>query len=100
MTLASLARFVIADLSDPNSIPHELMSFADKLFSVPVQGIFCPTETHKEPYPMYEHLRRLPHVLPIYRYETADDLMASLEEKVIRPAEDKVKAVRPTSGLL
>jgi len=24
--LAGLARFVIADLSDPNSIPHELMS--------------------------------------------------------------------------
>lgn len=99
MTLASLARFVIADLSDPNSIPHELMSFADKLLSVPVQGIFCPTIAHPNPYPMYEHLRRLPHVLPIYRYDTSDHLIASLAANVIHPAEEMVKTVRPNAGM-
>jgi hypothetical protein len=36
MYLAGMARFVITDLSDPNTIPHELMSFAEKLLSVPV----------------------------------------------------------------
>ncbi len=96
MTLASLSRFVIADLSDPNSIPHELMTFADKLLSVPVQGIFSPVKEHPNPYPMYEHLRRLPHVLPIYKYQTPEELIASLEENVIKPAEEKVKVVRPT----
>jgi hypothetical protein len=43
---------------------------------------------------MYEHLRRLPHVLLIFRYETADALMTALEESVIKPAEEKVKLVR------
>ena len=33
--LAGLSRSVIADLSDPNSIPHELVSFAEKLLSSP-----------------------------------------------------------------
>lgn len=95
MTLASLSRFVIADLSDPHSIPHELMSFAEKLLSVPVQGIFCPVQEHPNPYPMYEHLRRLPHVLPIYRYETPEALIALLNEKVIEPAEAKADEVHP-----
>ncbi len=99
MTLASLARFVIADLSDPNSIPHELMSFADKLFSVTVQGIFCPTDAHPNPYPMYEHLRRLPHVLPIYRYNDHDHLITTLATSVIHPAEEMVKIVRPNTVL-
>lgn len=94
MTLAGMARFVIADLSDPNSIGHELMSFGEKLLSVPIQGIFCPTLEHPKAYPMYEHLRRYPHVLPIYQYENQKQLVGVLYEKVIQPAEEKVRALR------
>jgi hypothetical protein len=95
MTLAGMARFVIADLSDPHSIPHELMTFGEKLLSVPIQAIFCPVPEHKWEYPMYEHLRRYPHVLPIYRYDTPQQLLDNLSEKVIDPAEAKVIEMKP-----
>jgi hypothetical protein len=97
MTLAGLSRFVIADLSDPHSIPHELMSFAEKLLSVPVQPIFCPVPEHPKEYPMIEHLRRYSHVLPVYQYQTPDQLIALLSEKVIEPAEAKVNEMRPNA---
>ncbi|MBN8620201.1 MAG: pentapeptide repeat-containing protein [Anaerolineae bacterium] len=94
VTLASLARFVIADLSAPNSIPAELMSFAQTYVSVPIQGIFCATEGHVTPYPMYEHLRRYPHVLPIYEYQTLERLMDRLNEDVIQPAEAMFESIQ------
>jgi hypothetical protein len=97
MTLASLARFVIADLSDPNSIPHEVMSFTRQLLSVPVQAIFCPVPEHKNEYPMYRDLQRLPHVLPVYRNENQEQLISVLSEAVIQPAEDKVMQLRSTT---
>ncbi|MCA9909380.1 MAG: pentapeptide repeat-containing protein [Anaerolineae bacterium] len=99
MTLAGMARFVIADLSDPRSIPHELMSFTEKLLSVPVQPIFCPVEAEPEPYSMFEHLRRYPHVLPLYEYKDDADLLAVLAEKLIAPAEEKAKAMRPPGSV-
>jgi uncharacterized protein YjbI with pentapeptide repeats len=97
MTLASMARFVIADLSDPHSIPHELMTFGDKLLSVPIQAIFCPVPEHKWEYPMFEHLARFPHVLPIYRYDNQQQLLDNLSTKVIDPAEAKVQEMKPKS---
>lgn len=95
MVLASLARFVIADLSDPNSIAYEMVAFADHLTSVPVQAIYRSTETVPQQYPVFDHLQRLPHVLPIYRYETTEGLMAALSDKVIKPAEEMMKSIRP-----
>lgn len=95
MTLFSLARFVIADLSDPHSIPHELMSLAEKMPSVPIQPLFHPTPEHLHPYPMFEHLLRYPHVLSIYHYDNQETLMAALTEKVIDPAEAKAKEMMP-----
>jgi uncharacterized protein YjbI with pentapeptide repeats len=93
--LAGMARFVIADLSDPHSIPHELMSFGEKLLSVPIQAIFCPVPEHKWEYPMFEHLARYPHVLPIHRYDNQEQLIAVLNEKVIAHAEAKVEEMKP-----
>jgi hypothetical protein len=36
---------------------------------------------------MFEHFRRYPWVLPLYRYETQDQLITELVEQVIEPAE-------------
>jgi uncharacterized protein YjbI with pentapeptide repeats len=99
MTLASLSSFIIIDLSDPNSSPYEALLVSERLRSVPLQGIFCPTEGHDRYFAMYDDLRNLPHVLPVFQYETPEHLMASLGEKVIRPAEEKVKVARPTSSI-
>lgn len=88
-TLAHLARFVIADLTEPNSVPHELRSFANDLRSVPVQPIIL--RAHR-PYPLLVDFPD--HVLPAHEYETQEQLIAELADKVIQPAEDKVKELR------
>ena len=87
--LARLARFVIADLTDPNSIPHELYSLIPDLRNIPFQPLL---EASKKEYPMFEAFWSYPWVLPIRRYSDSDllVLIASLKEDVIDPAEEKV----------
>lgn len=92
ITLAHLSRFVIADLTDPSSIPHELMSFVPKLKSVAVQPIIL--REHR-PYAMFEDLQGYNWVLPIHEYESQDTLISELVDKIIVPAEEKVKQLRP-----
>lgn len=94
ITLAGMSRFVIADLSDPHSIPHELMSFVEKLPSVPVKPIFCPVDAHPKPYPMLEHFKHYHWVLGIFQYNDLAHLLPALADQVIAPAEAKVKELR------
>jgi hypothetical protein len=83
-TLAHMARFVIADLSDPKSIPHELAHVVPLLPSVPIMSLIVRPQ--KE-YSMFEHFFGFRHVLKPFRYRDEGHLLASLETKVILPAE-------------
>ncbi len=87
-TLAHMARFVIADITDAKSIPQELMLIVPNLPSVPVQPLILNS---KHEYGMFEHFTRFPWVLPIYRYKDEASLLQSLKENVIDPAEEKAK---------
>jgi hypothetical protein len=89
-TLAHLARFVIADITDAKSIPQELMTIVPHLPSVPVQPLILDSQ-HE--YGMFEHFTRYPWVLPIYRYTDEASLLQSLQEKIIAPAEQKANAI-------
>ena len=90
-TLAHLARFIIADLSDPSSIPYELATVVPTT-PVPVQPILL---SGKSEFAMFSDLRRRHHwVLPTHHYDTADQLIADLDTRVIRPAETKVLEVQ------
>jgi uncharacterized protein YjbI with pentapeptide repeats len=82
--LARMARFIIADLSDPKSLPQELTSIIPDLPSVPVQPIIISSQRE---YAMYEHWRRYPWVLEIHAYQSIDTLMRQLKDKVISPPE-------------
>jgi len=85
-TLAHMARFVIADITDARSIPQELERIVPHLASVPVQPLL---QLSADEYGLFEDLRSYPWVLEIYRYKDLDDLLKSLEGKVIAPAEAK-----------
>jgi hypothetical protein len=87
-TLAHLARFVIADITDAKSIPQELMLIVPNLPSVPVQPVILESQ-HE--YGMFEHFTRFSWVLPVYRYRSEASLLQSLQEKVIEPAERKAQ---------
>lgn len=90
-TLAHMARFIIADITNAKSIPQELSEIVPNLPSVPIQPLLFRGSSE---YGMYEHFKRYPWVLAIHRYRNLDDLRLSLKEKVIRPAEAKVKELR------
>lgn len=87
-TLAHMARFVIADITEAKSIPQELMHIVPSRPSLPVQPLILSSEYE---YAMFEHFLNFPWVLKPYRYESADALLASLEKRVIAPAEAEVK---------
>ncbi len=95
MTLAGMAKFVIADLTDPKCIPHELMSFVPNLPSVPVLPLLHTSQ--KQEYAMFQDLQRRCHwVMETVRYEDQETLLRSLELTVILPAELKAKELIAT----
>jgi uncharacterized protein YjbI with pentapeptide repeats len=87
-TLAHMARFIIADITEAKSIPQELQAIVPDLPSVPVQPLLLTSERE---YGMFEHFRRYPWVLDTYYYDNLNEVLASIEDKVISPAETKAR---------
>src|SRR5213076_3339677 len=86
-TLAHLARFIIADLTDPSSIPQELQAIVPDL-EVPVQPLLLEA---KREYAMFVDFRKYHWVLPVYLYKDQVSLLASLKDEIIEPADKKAR---------
>lgn len=88
--LARMARFVIADLTDPGSIPYELAKIVPDAH-VPVQPLLL---AGAKTFAMAGDLWLAREMLRVYRYTTPDELLATLNERVIEPAEAKVAEIQ------
>jgi hypothetical protein len=86
-----MARFVIADITDAKSIPAELQSIVPRLPSVPVQPLILDSDYE---YALFEHIQKFPWVLETFRYGNQDELLASIEGRVIGSAEAKANEIR------
>jgi hypothetical protein len=86
--LAKMSRFIIVDLTDPRSVPHELATVVPELRSVPIRPIVLKSQTE---YGMFRDFLTLRHVMKPFRYRNERHLLASLEQKVISPAEKLVE---------
>ncbi len=97
-TLAHLARFIVVDLTHPSSVPHELATIAPHCIR-PIQPlIYDQAEAFdrgggkRREYALFYDLRRRYHwVLETFRYKDTSHLLASLQEFIIQPAEEKAK---------
>jgi hypothetical protein len=88
-TLANMARFIIADLTDPSCSPYEVGRIVPDT-KVPLQAIILDGQ---RPFAMFTDLLDYPWVLPPYKYTSAETLLANLDD-VIASAEAKVKELR------
>jgi hypothetical protein len=90
---AAMSRFVIADLSEPRSIPQELRAIIPALMSVPVVPII--NQRGRE-FATFAALARRPNVAqPTLRYENVDDLVEKLDRQVVPAAEALKEQLKP-----
>jgi hypothetical protein len=90
-TLAGLSRFVIADITDARSVPQELLIIDTHCRTVAVRLI----KKRGEPeYGMLDFKNSRWFVEDTYEYLDADEVIASIKESIIGPAEAKVKKLR------
>jgi uncharacterized protein YjbI with pentapeptide repeats len=89
-TLAHMARFIIADITEPRSIPQELQRLIPALPSVPVQLV---VQSGFDEWGMLADFFDYPSVLKPYRYADKDELRANLSARVISPAERLAEAI-------
>jgi Pentapeptide repeats (8 copies) len=92
-TMARLARFIIADLTDPSSIPYEMGTIVPLLCTTPILPIKLKGSANS--FTMFENLQKNygKWVLATQEYQDCPSLIAALPE-VIRPANELAEAFR------
>jgi hypothetical protein len=93
LRFAGVSRFIIADLSDPKSVPAELQAIVPAHPSVPVIPLI---EDSQREYPVSDHILRRESVLqPVVRYRDRAHLQRIFGSEIIEPAERLVARLRP-----
>lgn len=91
-TLARMARYIIADLTDPSSIPHELATIVPFLRTTPVLPIRLAGSGG---YGMFRDYSAYPWVLPISEYDDGPTLIQALPA-ILEPADAMADSFRRT----
>lgn len=91
-TLAHMSKFVIADITDPSSIPLELQTIVPALPSVPVMPIL--QDGFKE-FSMFKSLQHYPWVMKTFKYKNCYEVINLIKEKIIIPSEEMAARLKP-----
>jgi hypothetical protein len=91
MTLASLSRFIIAEITDAKSIPRSFKRLSPTSCRLRYKPLFI---VHNENMPCLSILSVTPWVLPVHQYEAMEQLIAELPDKIVQPFEDKANELR------
>ena len=95
--LAGLSRFVIADITNPSSVPLELQATIPE-YMVPFVTI---AQRGQPRFSMFNDLpAKYYWALPLLEYNTKESLLASFRDKVELPALDKLAEVRRLKAML
>jgi uncharacterized protein YjbI with pentapeptide repeats len=90
-TLARMARFIVADVTDATEVRLELAKIVPELPTVPVQALLLAASTV---YSTFEDIKRYPWVLEPFRYRDLDHAITALPSMVLDPIEAKLKQLR------
>lgn len=90
-TLALLSKFVVADITDPKSIPQELSQIIPHMTSLPIQPIILKGYSQ---YGMFEHFQRYPWVMDIIEYEDEAHLKSKVVDEIVLSCEGKLLTLR------
>jgi uncharacterized protein YjbI with pentapeptide repeats len=94
-TLAHLARFIIADLTDAKSVLQELRGVVPDCPSVPVLPLLLSSQSEPG---MLDFFNRYPWFLSTVRYDSPEALLTDLAARVIAPAELKWTQLKSTGS--
>jgi CHAT domain-containing protein len=89
---AGVSRLVIADLSDPKSVPAELQAIVPNFPSLPVVPII---DASQREYPVSDNILRRASVLPVVRYLDEAHLLSILDAQILAPAETLYGKLKP-----
>jgi uncharacterized protein YjbI with pentapeptide repeats len=94
--LAGLSLFVVADITNPRSVPLELQATVPD-YMVPFVTL---VERGQPVFGMFDDLpRKYDWALPLLEYNSAESLLAAFENKVVAPALEKLAEVRRRKAL-
>ena len=79
ITLVSLSKLIICDLTNPACIPQELYATIPHFKSIPFQPIIKNGENI---YAMFESLQAYPWVKPVIKYDSVDDLLNKITDVI------------------
>ncbi|MCI5212131.1 MAG: hypothetical protein D3910_25880 [Candidatus Electrothrix sp. ATG2] len=87
--LARLARFIVADITDPSSVPHELATIVPFLRNTPIISLKLRGASG---FGMFnDFVRSYSWVLPTHEYDDAESLIDNLSELILKAEEKEAK---------
>lgn len=87
-TLANMAKFVIADVTDAKSVLQELQAIVDRNTSIDIQPILLASQQESG---MFDSFKACPWVLPTVYYRSQRVLLAKLDQDVLGPLQHRAQ---------